>query len=50
MFPSMRSLIETSQCSALIEWMRPALFWGYTVARLVEALHYKPEGHGFDSR
>ena len=23
---------------------------GYAVAQLVEALHYKPEGHGFDSR
>ena len=22
---------------------------GYAVAQLVEALHYKPEGHGFDS-
>jgi hypothetical protein len=23
---------------------------GYVVAQLVEALRYKPEGHGFDSR
>jgi hypothetical protein len=23
---------------------------GHAVAQLVEALHYKPEGHGFDSR
>jgi hypothetical protein len=23
---------------------------GYVMAQLVEALHYKPEGHGFDSR
>jgi hypothetical protein len=23
---------------------------GYAVAQLVEALRYKPEGHGFDSR
>jgi hypothetical protein len=23
---------------------------GYTMVQLVEALHYKPEGHGFDSR
>jgi hypothetical protein len=23
---------------------------GYVVAQLVEALHYKPEGCGFDSR
>ena len=23
---------------------------GYAVAELVEALRYKPEGHGFDSR
>jgi len=26
------------------------LFGGYTVAQLVEALRYKPEGRGFDSR
>jgi hypothetical protein len=26
------------------------LWWGHAVAQLVEALHYKPEGHGFDSR
>jgi hypothetical protein len=25
-------------------------FKGYTVAELVEALRYKPEGRGFDSR
>ena len=24
--------------------------WGKAVAQLVEALHYKPEGRGFDSR
>jgi len=24
--------------------------WGHAVAQLVEALHYKPEGRGFDSR
>ena len=23
---------------------------GYAVEQLVEALHYKPEGHGFDSQ
>ena len=23
---------------------------GHAVAQLVEALHYKPEGHGFDSQ
>ena len=23
---------------------------GHAVAQFVEALHYKPEGHGFDSR
>jgi hypothetical protein len=23
---------------------------GHAVAQLVEALHYKPDGHGFDSR
>jgi hypothetical protein len=25
-------------------------FWGHAVAQLVEALRYKPEGHGIDSR
>jgi hypothetical protein len=25
-------------------------FWGHTVAQLVEALRYKPAGHGVDSR
>jgi hypothetical protein len=24
--------------------------WGHAVAQLVEALRYKPTGHGFDSR
>jgi hypothetical protein len=24
--------------------------WGYAVAQMVEALRYKPEGRGFDSR
>jgi hypothetical protein len=27
-----------------------ALPWQYAVAQLVEALRYKPEGRGFDSR
>ena len=26
------------------------VFWGYAVAQLVEALRFKPEGRGFDSR
>ena len=26
------------------------LLWGHAVVQLVEALCYKPEGHGFDSR
>jgi hypothetical protein len=26
------------------------VFWGHAVAQLVEALRYKPEGRGFDSR
>ena len=26
------------------------IIWGYAVAHLVEALRYKPEGHGFDSQ
>jgi hypothetical protein len=31
-------------------YRRNLLPWGYAVAQLVEALHYKPEGRGFDSR
>ena len=27
-----------------------ATAWGHMVAQLVEALHYKSEGHAFDSR
>ena len=27
-----------------------SIFLGYAVVHLVEALHYKPEGRGFDSR
>ena len=26
------------------------LSWGHAVSKLVEALRYKPEGRGFDSR
>jgi len=26
------------------------IIWGYAVAQSVEALRYKPEGRGFDSR
>jgi hypothetical protein len=25
------------------------MYWGHAVAQLVEALHHKTEGHGFDS-
>jgi hypothetical protein len=25
-------------------------YWRHTIAYLVEALYYKPEGHGLDSR
>jgi hypothetical protein len=31
--------------AALFKWT-----WGHAVAQLVEALGYKPEGRGFDSR
>ena len=30
--------------------MEPFMLKGYTVAQLVEALRYKPEGRGLDSR
>ena len=26
------------------------IYWGYATAQMVEALRYKPEGGGFDSR
>jgi hypothetical protein len=29
---------------------RYTTFWGYVVAQFVEALRYRPEGYGFDSR
>jgi len=28
----------------------PSWEWGHTVVQIVEALHFKLEGHGFDSR
>jgi len=31
-----------------VPW-RKLMLWGHAVAQLVEALRYKPEGHGFDS-
>jgi hypothetical protein len=31
-------------------WVTTLALWGYAVAQLVEALCYKPEGCGFDSR
>jgi hypothetical protein len=35
----------------LPEYYLQLLFvWGHAVAQLVEALRYKPEGRGFDSR
>jgi hypothetical protein len=34
------------QCSFLF----PYFMWRHAVTQLVEALHYKPEGRGFDSR
>ena len=32
------------------EWSSDATFKGHTVAQLVEAMRYKLEGHGFNSR
>ena len=38
----------------MYSWIRISLGtlrkWGHAVAQLVEALRYKPEGRGFDSR
>jgi hypothetical protein len=33
-----------------VNGLRDFVVWGHAVAQLVEALPYKPEGHGFDSR
>jgi hypothetical protein len=41
-------ILENSCTHALIIPSRDAM--GYAVAQLVEALRYKPEGRGFDSR
>ena len=39
------------RCSAVRIAFETALFrWGHSVAQLVEALHYKLEDRGFDSR
>ena len=40
--------IETASSSEILVPFRET--WGYMVAKLVEALRYKPEGRGFDSR
>ena len=34
----------------IINYKRYNIYRGHTVAQLVEALRYKPEGRGFDSR
>jgi hypothetical protein len=40
-----------SMCLVSFEFTLSTLRWtSYVVAELVEALRYKPEGHGFDSR
>jgi len=31
-------------------WLPYTVAWGHAVAQLVQALRYKPEGRGFDSR
>jgi hypothetical protein len=35
---------------SIFYYLRALSFRGHAVAQLVEALLYKPEGHGFDSR
>ena len=37
-------------CSFTASVLRSQVGWGHAVAQLVEALRYKPEGRGFDSR
>jgi hypothetical protein len=35
---------------AVYQWIMYVVRVGQALAQLVEALHYKPEGHGFNSR
>jgi hypothetical protein len=54
----LNNAIDNDQCPAsvklqgllLVFAMSTLDIWGHAVARLVEALHYKPEGCGFNSR
>jgi hypothetical protein len=41
---------ELSIKLVFVLWMMVIMMRGYVVAQLVEALYYKPEGRGFDSR
>jgi hypothetical protein len=38
-------MLRSVECGKVV-----AVTWGHAVAKLVEALRYKPEGRGFDSR
>ena len=40
----------TSACHTMQYYWFLSYVWGYEVTQLVEALRYKPEGRGFDSR
>ena len=51
---STRQRIKTTehsiQASSSSSYYYYYYYWGYAVVQLVEALRYKPEGRGFDSR
>jgi len=39
-----------SRITVILIFLGAVIWEGYVVAQLVEALRYKPEGRGFDSR
>ena len=45
-------MTQSFECNTFISYLQTVLdvLWGHAVAQLVEALRYKPEGRGFDSR
>jgi hypothetical protein len=47
---SSTSKIQNIQYQKIINVVQAVFKWGHTLGQLVEALRYKPEGCGFDSR
>ena len=49
----MRCVSHITYCTLTnLKFLKPVTnnIWGHAVAQMVEALRYKPEGSGFDSR